>query len=55
MQSGGNYAFDKTHVVTRVSDSYCGAHMYADDLALITNSPPSSHAEPIVSSYARKW
>ena len=33
-----------------VGDNYCGAPMYADDLALIAESP-----EDLVSNYARRW
>ena len=40
----------------RVGDCYCGAPMYADDLALIAESEKDLQAMlDIASSYARKW
>ena len=39
-----------------IGDNYCGAPMYADDLALIAESPEDLQAMlDLVSNYARRW
>ena len=39
-----------------ILDIYCGAPMYADDIALVSNSPNMLQAMlDIVFDYARRW